>query len=137
MFEPYWSGDEQKLLLRPPYLALTEEWRDIPACRALAEELATGPAGYHRLATGQLLKHILGLKFFGSAGNIRLLYLYYDAIGDEAAEHRDEIERFRARIAGDPVQFVSMAVQEFITRSVRLVRGSHRDYIDYLSERYL
>ena len=53
-----------------------------------------GPAGYHRLGASQLLKHILGLKFCASTEKVRLLYLYCDAIGDEAAEHRQEIRQF-------------------------------------------
>jgi hypothetical protein len=88
LFEPYGRLDHAPL--RRPYLNLTDVWSDIPACRALAEQLATGPAGFHRLGASQLLKHILGLKFGAATAKVRLLYLYCDAIGDEAAEHREE-----------------------------------------------
>jgi hypothetical protein len=103
----------------------------------VAEQLATGPGEFHRLGASQLLKHILGLKFGAATAKVRLLYLYCDAIGDEAAEHREEIRRFRKHIEPDPVRFVPMSVQEFILRAVTRARGNHSAYVDYLAERYL
>ena len=96
-----------------------------------------GPAEFNRLGASQLLKHILGLKFQTHTEKVRLVYLYCDAIGDEAAEHRHEIRRFQEAIAGDPIRFVPMSVQEFILRAVRQVRADHAAYVDYLAERYL
>jgi hypothetical protein len=135
LFEPY--GRLGHALLKPAYLALPDAWTDIPACRALAEQLAVSAADFHRLGAAQLVKHILGLKFQAPIDTVRLIYLYCDAIGDEAAEHRDEIRRFQAAIAGDPISFVPMSVQEFILRAVRRVRADHTAYVDYLAERYL
>lgn len=135
LFEPY--GRLDHAVLRPAYLALSDAWGDIPACRALAEQLVTGPAGFHRLGASQLLKHILGLKFQTPVAKVRLIYLYCDAIGDEASEHREEIQRFQSVIAGDPVRFVPVSVQELILRAVREVRVDHREYVDYLAGRYL
>lgn len=135
LFEPY--GRIEHTLLRPAYLALSNAWDDIPASRALAERLAVGPAEFHRLGASQLLKHILGLKFQTPAEKVRLVYLYCDAIGDEAAEHRHEIRRFQEALAGDPIRFVPMSVQEFILRAVLRARADHATYVDYLAERYL
>jgi hypothetical protein len=135
LFEPY--GRIEHALLRPAYLALANAWDDIPACRALAERLAAGPAEFQRLGASQLIKHILGLKFQTPTREVRLVYLYYDAIGDEAAEHRNEIRRLQEAIASDPIRFVPMSVQEFILRAVRQVRDDHATYVDYLAERYL
>jgi hypothetical protein len=135
LFEPY--GRIEHVLLRPAYLALSNSWDDIPACRALAEQLAVGPAKFHRLGASQLLKHILGLKFQTGAEQVRLIYLYCDAVGDQAAEHRQEIRRFQEAIAGDPIRFVPTSVQELILRALRQVRGEHTLYVDYLAERYL
>ena len=84
-----------------------------------------------------MVKHILGLKFGAATAKVRLLYLYCDAIGDEAAEHREEIGRFRTHIEADPVRFVPMSVQEFIIRAATRARGNHTAYVDYLAERYL
>jgi restriction endonuclease-like protein len=135
LYEPYGRLDHAPL--RHPYLNLTGAWGDIPACRALAERLAAGPAGFHRLGASQLLKHILGLKFGAATAKVRLLYVYCDAIGDEAAEHREEIRRFEQDIEPDPIRFVPMSVQEFILRAVTRARGNHLAYVDYIAERYL
>ena len=135
LFEPYGRLDHAPL--RQAYLDLTDEWSDIPACRALAQQLALGPASFHRLGASQLLKHILGLKSGAETAKVRLLYLYYDAIGDEAAAHREEIRQFQRHIEADPVRFVATSVQEFILRAVARVRVTHPAYVDYLAERYL
>ena len=71
------------------------------------------------------------------ATKVRLLYLYYDAIGDEAAAHREEIRQFQRHIEADLVRFVPISVQEFILRAVARVRGTHAAYVDYLADRYL
>jgi hypothetical protein len=99
--------------------------------------LPPGRAEYHRLGASQLLKHILGLKFQISTKNVRLLYLYCDAVGEQAAQHRQEIRRFQAQIEKNPIRLVSMSVQEFILRAVSQVRADHTAYVDYLAERYL
>ena len=70
LFEPY--GRLEHAPLRRPYLNLTDAWSDIPACRTLAEQLATGSAGFHRLGASQLLKHILGLRFGAATAKARL-----------------------------------------------------------------
>jgi hypothetical protein len=135
LFEPYGRLDHDPL--RQAYLQLSDSWADIPACRALGEELARGPAGYERLGASQLLKHLLGLKFGTATNKIRLLYLFYDAMGDEAAQHRDEVRRFQAAIKSDGIWFEPLTVQEFILRAVRNVRSDHPEYVDYLAMRYL
>lgn len=135
LFEPYGRLDHP--LLRRAYLDLPDSWSDIPACRALAEQLAVGTAGYHRLGASQLLKHILGLKFGASIGSIRLLYVFYDSIGDEAAEHRSELTRFHAVVTRDGITFEPLSVQEFILRAIKHARADHRKYVDYLAQRYL
>ena len=135
LFEPYGRLDHAPL--RQAYLDLPDTWSEIPACRTLAEQLAAGPAGYARLGASQLLKHVLGLKFGSSISKVRLLYVYYDAPGDEAAEHRNEIRRWQAAVDGDGVRFEPLSVQEFILRAVRQVRSDHTEYVDYLAQRYL
>ena len=135
LFEPYGRLDHQPLSNR--YLRVREAWNDIPVCRALAEQLTTGDAGYHRLGPSQLLKHILGLKFGVAPHQWRLVYLYLDAPGDEAGEHRNEVERFQKAVAPDGIPFVPLSVQEFILRAVSRLRLEHQEYVDYLAERYL
>jgi hypothetical protein len=135
LFEPY--GRLQHAPLKPPYLALEDSWNGIPSCLALAKELNAGDAGFKRLGPAQLLRHILGLKFGTSVENVRLIYLYFDAPGDEAAEHRAEIRRFQQMIAPDQIRFVIVTVQEFILRAVGKCREEHGEYVDYLAGRYL
>lgn len=116
---------------------MKDTWTDIPACRALAEEIAVGDSGYKRLGPAQLLRHILGLKYGKPVDKVRLVYLYLDAIGDDAEVHREEIRRFQKRIAPDPVRFIPLSVQEFIVRALRRCRAEHEAYVDYLADRYL
>ena len=108
-----------------------------PRLPGAREELNGGDAGFKRLGPAQLLRHILGLRFGAPVDKVRLVYLYVDAPGDEAAEHRAEIRRFQERIADDPVWFMPMTVQEFILRAVDQCREEHEAYVDYLAERYL
>jgi hypothetical protein len=134
LFEPYGRLDHANL--RQSYIDLGDAWSDIPHCCELGKELAKSTAGFNRLGASQLVKHFLGLKFQSKPQTVRLIYLYLDALGDEAAEHRCEIKKFQHAIAGDPVRFVPLSVQEFIVRTVGL-RGAHEEYVDYLTERYL
>ena len=135
LFEPY--GRLGHTPLKRPYLGLTAAWADIPACRALAEELSVADAGFARLGPSQLLRHLLGLKFGAPVDQVRLIYLYFDALGAEAEQHRAELHRFQERLAPDPVRFVPMSVQEFILRAVTHCPDVHREYVDYLADRYL
>lgn len=135
LFEPYGRLDEKPL--KAVYLDLGDAWDDIPGCRRVAQQLLDAGADFRRLGASQLVKHILGLKLGIATSKWRLLYLYLDAPGDEAAEHRAEIKRFRESIATDGIQFVALTVQEFILRAVSRLRSSHTEYVDYLAERYL
>jgi hypothetical protein len=135
LFEPY--GRLEHAPLKAAYLELPDAWSDIPACRELAEELTAGTAVFRRLGPVQLLRNILGLKFGKPIDQVRLVYLYFDAIGDEGEEHRAELRRFQQRIASDPIRFVPMTVQEFILRAVSQCRSQHEAYVDYLADRYL
>jgi len=135
LFEPF--GRLEQAGLRDAYLELPEAWDDIPACRRLAQKLAEGSAGFTRLAPAQLVKHLLGLKNSLKIHQFRLVYLYYDAPGDEAAAHRAEIRRFAELIADDGINLQPLSVQEFILRAATVLDDEHTRYINYLSERYL
>jgi len=80
--------------LKQPYLELQELWEDIPTLRLLAESISPMDDQYHYLHPAQLIKHILGLKRQFGKGGFRLLYLWYDVLGQEGAVHRKEIENF-------------------------------------------
>lgn len=135
LHEPY--GRLEAKALASKYLDLPGVWDDIPAWRALAEQLASPRQDEARLGASQLVKHVLGLKYGTSAARVRLVYLYFDAPGDEAAAHRAELEALAQRVESDPVRLQVLSVQEFIGRAVRTLRADHQAYVDYLSDRYL
>jgi hypothetical protein len=84
-----------------------------------------------------LLRHLLGLKFGIPVKKTRLIYLYFESLGDEAAEHRQEIRMLCELLASDPVTFTPVSVQDSILRAVARVRDEHQPYADYLTEPYL
>jgi hypothetical protein len=67
----------------------------------------------------------------------RLLYLWYDVLGEEGVVHRKEIEKFSEIVDRDGVSFKSITYQELIARLSEHVRDGHRQYVEYISTRYL
>lgn len=134
LFEPYGRLSAKRLSER--YLTL-DSWAEIPHWRRLAERLCDNGDGYRRLDAAQLVKHALGLKAGAERGSWRLVYLYLDAPGEEAAEHTTEIRRFQEAIASDGRVFSAVSVQEFVLRMVSRIRQDHPEYVDYLAERYV
>ena len=123
--------------LSPAYLSLREVWKDIPHCRSLAEMVSPCDNSYRYLHAAQLIKHILGLKHACGKKRFLLLYLWYDVPCAEAADHRQEIERFADRVRADGIAFQSITYQEVIFRLAQDHREDHHAYVDYLVERYM
>ncbi len=101
---------------------------------------------YKYLDGAQLVKHILGttnsLKNNIEEKNteITLVYLWYDAFGTEGAMHREEIEDFRKTIEEATSQKIKVrhaTFQEVICNLCERLGDSHRDYLNYITERYL
>ena len=112
-------------------------WEDIPNLSKLAKSICPDDTTFKYLHAAQLIKHVLGLKKeFGSKG-FRLLYLWYDGLGEEGATHRREIEELSKVMKADGVKFHSMTYQELITQLANDYRKEHGEYITYLTERYL
>lgn len=105
----------------------------LPRCQALAEDLQTGRERFKFLHTAQLLKQALALVKRGG-GPAVLLYLYYDWPGVEARPHAAELERVRARLAGE--LDLRVLTYQSVYRALRTVDGVDRVYLDYLEERY-
>lgn len=123
--------------LKPEYMKLGTLWKGIPNVHDLAESLCPNDTKFTHLHAAQLIKHILGLKAkFGKDG-FRLLYLWYDALGEEGATHRNEIGAFSEVVRADGVKFHAMSYQELIVRLSIEYRQEHERYIKYLTERYL
>jgi len=112
-------------------------WEDIPNLHELAESLCPDDKKFTYLHAAQLIKHVLGLKKEFLKHGFRLLYLWYDVLGEEGATHRKEIEDLSEVMKADSVKFHSLSYQELITQLSNDYRQEHKKYITYLTERYL
>ncbi len=126
-------------------------WKDLPNIEKLAQ--AIHDENHHvenceikesidnlretkHLDASQLIKHILGLKS-NYDKNFTLLYLWYDVPGtEEAKEHQEEIEAFASIAEADGINFHHITYQKVI-EYLKNYENEHKDYIDYLVERYL
>lgn len=123
--------------LKSKYLEYDEIWSDIPNLRAFAEGISPDDHNFIHLHPAQLVKHILGLKRWFGRDGFRFLYLWYDVLGEQGKQHRDEVEDFASVAKQDGIKFHSLTYQELITTLANQLRTEHKDYIRYLTERYL
>ncbi|MDO9567488.1 MAG: hypothetical protein Q7J15_12220 [Candidatus Desulfaltia sp.] len=123
--------------LKSKYLEYAEIWSDIPNLRAFAERISPEDRNFMHLHPAQLVKHILGLKRLVGIDGFRLLYLWYDVLGEQGKRHRDEAEEFSGVAKQDGIKFHSLTYQELIITLANQLRPVHNDYIRYLTERYL
>ena len=120
----------------PKYLEIAENWNGLKETRQLAKDISPKDQRFQKLHAAQLIKHILGLRRRFKPDKFRLLYLYYDAYGDDGCRHSEEIEEFAKIVRSDGVQFKHTTYQEVIAK-LSEYRGLHPDYVTYLTERYL
>lgn len=123
--------------LKPKYLRMNGLWQDIPNVHEFARSISPNGNDFIHLHPAQLLKHILGLKRQCGREGFRLLYLWYDVLGEEGACHRREVQRFAEIVQRDAIRFHSMTYQELIVRLRRTIADEHEDYVNYLTSRYL
>lgn len=124
--------------LKERYLTeITEQWKDIPNLFDFAKTISPEDKSFSHLHPAQLIKHILGLKKeYGKTG-FRLLYLWYDVLGEDGCKHRAEIEEF-ARIAKlDNIKFHSISYQELIMKLKKDFYIGNENYVNYMTDRYL
>ncbi|OGD16394.1 hypothetical protein A2V47_02800 [Candidatus Atribacteria bacterium RBG_19FT_COMBO_35_14] len=121
----------------PKYIELDTIWEDIPNLYQFAKTISPDDGQFTYLHPAQLIKHILGLKEKFGKNKFRLLYLWYDTIGPESATHHREINEFIKITKADGVYFHAMSYQELIIKLSEEYRGAHKDYINYVSGRYL
>jgi hypothetical protein len=122
--------------LKRAYLELLQLWTDIPNLYGFAKSICPNET-FSFLHSSQLIKHILGLKKNLGKEGFRLLYLWYDVLGEEGAIHRNEIEEFSEVTKRDNIHFDAMTYQELILALSTENRAEHTNYIKYLTERYL
>lgn len=123
--------------LKAKYFELAEPWTDIPCLFNFAKTISPDDKKFVHLHPAQLLKHILGLKRQYGKDGFRLLYLWYDVLGEQGARHRDEVLEFAEVAKSDGIKFHSLTYQELIVKLSKISRTEHSDYIRYLTERYL
>ncbi|MCK4788512.1 MAG: hypothetical protein KAV87_32525 [Desulfobacteraceae bacterium] len=122
--------------LDPKYFDNENVWEGLIAIRQLADAISPDDDQYKFLHAAQLIKHILGLNRKYRKSSYRLLYLYYDALGEPGFRHRQEVDEFTQVARSDGVAFHHITYQELITRLAQY-RDQHTEYIRYLTERYL
>jgi hypothetical protein len=124
--------------LKVKYLTdITEQWKDIPNLFDFAKTISPEDKSFNHLHPAQLIKHILGLKKKYGKSGFRLLYLWYDVLGQDGCRHRAEIEEFAKISKKDNIKFHSISYQELITKLKKDYYNGNEKYIDYLTDRYL
>jgi len=121
----------------PKYIKLDTIWEDIPNLYKFAKTISPNDDKYNHLYPAQLVKHILGLKKEFSKNKFRLLYLWYDTIGPESAAHHREINEFIKITKADRIYFHAISYQDLIIKLSKEYWDIHKDYIDYISGRYI
>ena len=123
--------------LKQQYLDCSDIWDDIPQLHAFAKTICPQDNDFYFLHPAQLIKHILGLKRKYGHDGFRLLYLWYDVLGEGGKVHQDEITEFTALTKNDGIKFHALSYQKLIVSLANKQRANHSDYIRYLTERYL
>ena len=112
-------------------------WEDIPKLFDLAQSISPNDNEYKFLHPAQLIKHILGLKNKFGKTKFKLLYLWYDVLGEEGFNHRNEIDKFKEYTKADNIKFSSISYQELITNLAEKYYTTNEEYINYITDRYL
>ncbi len=123
--------------LKQEYLDCGNIWDDIPKLRSFAERICPDDEEFNHLHPAQLVKHILAMKRHFGRGGFRLLYLWYDVLGEQGKSHQDEVTEFAEVTKADGIKFHSLTYQELITTLANQLRSDHHEYVRYLTERYL
>jgi len=121
----------------PKYLRLKSIWDDVPQLLRFARSISPDDHNFSHLHPAQLVKHILGLKKQFGKGGFRLLYLWYDVLGQDGAVHRNEIDTFSEVAKSDGIKFHALSYQDLIIKLSIEYRNEHTEYIQYVSGRYL
>lgn len=93
---------------------------------------------FKHLDAAQLTKHLMGTLQKEKPSNVTLVYLWYDKLGEEGVEHRREIEKFKEMLNDTKINFKHCTYQEIVLNLHKLLDyNNHRNYLNYVSERYL
>ncbi len=95
---------------------------------------------YKYLNALQLIKHLMGVRCsWKNKAQIKLVYIFYDVCGSDGAIHCAEISKFNDFIEGATgVDFNYISYQDLIFNLTKILPyKEHKEYIDYITERYL
>jgi hypothetical protein len=124
--------------IKEKYFQIPTIWTGLSHLLELAQSISPLDKKFIHLDAAQLIKHILGLSYkHPDKDNFKLLYLWHDAFGEEGATHRSEVEAFSKVAKNDGIHFLSMTYQELIATLSNHYRQENKEYISYLTERYL
>ena len=121
-------------------------WDELPNLYELAKEISPDNNKFQYLDAAQLIKHILGLKKRCKKQHLylkrkicgfRLLYLWYDVIGEDGVKHRKETEQFAKIVQRDNIKFSHTTYQDVIMKLSKEFYEANKDHCNYLSNRYL
>lgn len=118
------------------YFTNDKIWVNLPSTKHLAQDISPDDNRFKYLHVAQLIKHILGLNRKLGHSRYRFLYLWYDALGEPGFRHRQEVKEFSDIVCSDSVLFHSITYQEFIV-TIAKHREQHKEYVEYLTGRYL
>ena len=118
------------------YFTNESVWENLSSIKRLAQIISPADDEFCFLHAAQLIKHVLGLNRQFGPSRHRLLYLWFDALGESGFRHRQEVERFSEIAHSDGVLFHAISYQELITY-LSQYREQHNKYVSYLTERYL
>jgi len=124
--------------LKEKYLnEIGDQWDDIYNLEKLAVKISPNDNLFEHLHPAQLIKHILGMKKRYSKKGFKLLYLWYDVLGEEGYKHRKEIEEFSEITKNDNIMFHAISYQELIMKLKNEFYEGNEKYVNYLIDRYL
>jgi len=132
---------DHKAEFKPVYDAdLKGARRETPWFREL-KRLTANASAYNRLNAAQLVKHALGLAFSFPDRSTTLAYLFWEPSNAEEhplfSEHRSELDRFAAAVAGGGPAFVWMSYPELWNRWDGLQGAPElRAHVSHLRKRY-
>ena len=133
-------------ILKSKYLATDGLWDGLPCIHEYVSDMEDCADGTHLdyscLDAAQLIKHLLGLmrneSINGDKSRFHLIYLYYDTPDGIGMVHRAEIASFAKLMARASVNFKAVTYQEVLyTLNTILDYNSHKEYLDYINERYM
>lgn len=138
-FTEAYSKQKQDHGLKIKYFQKINLWDNLPNLKDFAKSISPEDINHKYFHPAQLIKHTLGLlnHFNCDKKKFRLLYIWYDAFGEEGYTHRKELNLFSNIIVKDNIKFQSITWQELIIFLATKQRKFHKKYIDYITDRYL